>query len=46
MKVVFCEQFWMELGFLWKMEDGGRNLGFRRELDCGVCVEVEGIKKS
>jgi hypothetical protein len=44
MKVVFCEQFWMVLGFL--MEDGRRNLGFRRKLDCGVCVEVEGTKWS
>jgi hypothetical protein len=51
MKVVFCEQFWMELGFLmgdgeWKMEDGRSNLGFCRGLDCGVCVEMEGTKRS
>jgi hypothetical protein len=34
----------MELGFL--IENGRRNLGFRRGLDCGVCVEVEGTKMS
>ncbi len=44
MNVVFCQQFWVDLGFL--MEDGSTILGFRRELDCGVCVEVEGTKRS